>query len=642
MKNQHNKRTLNPILEVKRFQECKQTLSTCTTNKVIGKKLNQRLIKTYKSEIMPNSKTFHILIGFMSLALIISCKSQPQGTYSTYSELTDNKPYDTLAWNSVSPGMHVSAASIDIRYKKTSVPDKGLKESLSATAWRGERVNAQFLIWTAADLEQVQCASSDLLDENNNRIPANTIQSFFERFVMTDVFGEGCGHRTASDFDSSLVADVLDPIPSFDIEKNTTRPVWLTIDVPGDAVPGNYSGKIIIEGKSQKEKEIPIQLKVQDRTLPDASEWSYHLDLWQNPFAVARYHNVELWSDAHFELLRPLMEMLANAGQKCITSSIMYRPWGGQTFDHFESLIKWQKNVDASWSFDYTDFDKWINFAMDCGISDQINCYTMIPWGNRFSYFDESIARDTTVITIPGTSEYKEIWTPFLRQFVEHLKAKGWYEKTTIALDERKVKDMQNMIAFVRSIAPELKLSLAGGYHPEVNDDFYDLCVASRHSFPLEEIQARSEKGYHTTYYTCCVEEYPNNFTFSPPAEGVYQGWYAAAKGFTGYLRWAYNSWVENPLTDSRFRSWPAGDTYFVYPGAKSSIRFERLREGIQDYTKIQILKEELKANHTEEASSRLQQLDNFLATFELSTLKQTSAEKFVNEGKALVEELSE
>lgn len=63
------------------------------------------------------------------------------------------------------------------------------------------------------------------------------------------------------------------------------------------------------------------------------------------------------------------------------------------------------------------------------------------------------------------------------------------------------------------------------------------------------------------------------------------------AAGYNGSLRWAFNSWVENPLVDSRFRTWPAGDTYIVYPQARGSIRYERLLEGIQDYEKISIVK---------------------------------------------------
>ncbi len=63
-------------------------------------------------------KTLSILIGLLFLAILFSCKSPQPQTYSTYTELTDNKPFDTLAWNSLSKGINASAASIDIRFKK--------------------------------------------------------------------------------------------------------------------------------------------------------------------------------------------------------------------------------------------------------------------------------------------------------------------------------------------------------------------------------------------------------------------------------------------------------------------------------------------------------------------------------------------
>lgn len=587
-------------------------------------------------------KTTFTLIEILYLAIFIACTPQPKQEYTTFAELTDTKTFDTLAWEAVPEGLNASIGNIDTRYQKRSVPKFQIKKSWEGTAWKGERANVQFVLWTTKDLKQVTCLSSDLKDEMGNTITSENINTFFVRYVMTDEYTDGCGPRNPADYDSSLVADAIDPIPYFDIEGQTTRPVWVTVDVPKDAVAGNYSGKITVNTAKQKKVVLNVQLKVQDKILPEPDKWAFHLDLWQNPFAVARYHKVELWSAEHFKLLRPLMEMLGDAGQKCITASIMHRPWGGQTFDQFESLIKWNKNADSTWSFDYSLFDNWVEFAMDCGITQQINCYTMIPWGNQFTYFDESINKETTITTTPGTLVYEEIWTSFLQQFTEHLKDKGWDKITTIAMDERALEDMQKMIAFLHSVAPEIKITLAGDFHEEINNDIYDLCVASKHIVPLEEIKKRNEKGLRTTYYVCCVEQYPNNFTFSPPAEGVYQGWFAAAKGFNGFLRWAYNSWVENPLTDSRFRTWPAGDTYFVYPGAISSIRFERLREGIQDFEKIRILRSELQAQGSDEAMEKLRQLDELLAQFEISNLKDTPAEQFVNEGKALLEKLSD
>ena len=106
-------------------------------------------------------------------------------------------------------------------------------------------------------------------------------------------------------------------------------------------------------------------------------------------------------------------------------------------------------------------------------------------------------------------------------------------------------------------------------------------------------VEARRAKGEITTFYTCCTEAFPNTFSFSQPVEASTFGLIAAERGLDGYLRWAYNSWVESPNKDTRFHTWAAGDTYMVYPMNESSARFEKLIEGIQMFEKIQVLKSE-------------------------------------------------
>ncbi len=93
--------------------------------------------------------------------------------------------------------------------------------------------------------------------------------------------------------------------------------------------------------------------------------------------------------------------------------------------------------------------------------------------------------------------------------------------------------------------------------------------------------------------------------------------WFAAACGYDGMLRWSYNSWPADPVRDSRFTAWPAGDTYLVYPDARSSIRFERLREGIQDYEKIRILRGELASDNTPEGAAKRAELEAAVRPFE-------------------------
>jgi hypothetical protein len=123
--------------------------------------------------------------------------------------------------------------------------------------------------------------------------------------------------------------------------------------------------------------------------------------------------------------------------------------------------------------------------------------------------------------------------------------------------------------------------------------------------------------------------------------EGRWISWYAAAAGYNGFLRWAYDAWPEDPVRDARFGSWPAGDCFLVYPGAGSSIRFEKLREGIADFEKIRILKN-LTAGRTGEVGQLLKALEDHLKVF--TTEHDFNEEKItgdVEKGRALVDELS-
>ena len=106
-------------------------------------------------------------------------------------------------------------------------------------------------------------------------------------------------------------------------------------------------------------------------------------------------------------------------------------------------------------------------------------------------------------------------------------------------------------------------------------------------------------------------------------------------------LRWSYNSWTEKPFDDSRFKLLPAGDTYIVYPGGRSSVRFERLREGIQDFEKIRILNRELILEGSAESQEKLKLLNSQLAKFDIQSLSTIPASERLAEGKKLLHLLS-
>lgn len=570
-----------------------------------------------------------ILIGGISFTQDLSY-SQRNHDYYTERQITGSRPEGN--WKALPFPVMVSFGNGNIRYAKATVPSHTVQKNWTVTAWKGEKVHTQLLVWANKPLKEVSFTVHPLKDAKGKVIPAENIKAGFVRYVITDEFADGCGYRKPVDFDSSLVADAVDIIGAIPVEANTVQPLWLSIHVPQTAEPGNYSGSITV--KADKSYTLSYTVQVINRTLPSPDQWTYDLDLWQHPAAIARVHGVALWSDEHFELMRPYYTMLAGAGQKNITASIMDEPWGHQTYDDFPSLIRWVKKRDGSWFYDYSLFDKYISFVMDCGIKKRINCYTMVPWALSFRYYDEALGTDTTLKAAIGSEEYNTHWTTMLTDFTQHLKGKGWFGITTIAMDERPMKDMQVVIALLKKVDPEWKIALAGNYHPEIEKDIFDYCLASNLRFDKDVLSERIASGKPSTYYTCCTENYPNGFTFSPPAEHVWLGWYAAAKGFTGYLRWAYNSWVADPLRDSRFRSWPAGDTYQVYPGPRTSIRFEKMIEGIQDYEKIKYLQKEW-SDKNDEVS--LKKLNEALQAFDIEKLKTVSAEEMIVKAKKIL-----
>jgi len=456
------------------------------------------------------------------------------------------------------------------------------KKTFNLSVWRNERVNGQFVLWSNSGVDQVRLQCSALLNDKGGNIPPANVKARFVRFVLGG---------------SKLLPDILDPIEKIDIPAGGYRPVWLTVTVPENAVPGLYKGIITVKGANKQELEFPVELNVLSATLPPPAEWSFYLDLWQHPWAVARYHRVEPFSKEHYALLRPLLSELAAAGQKTLTTSIVDKPWNQQTFDPYDSMIKHIKNADESWSFDFSLFDEYVEFGATCGLNKHIHCYTMVTWGNMVSYVDAKSGDKITIKAVPGTQEHVAYWKPFLLEFEKHLKQKGWLERTYIAMDERGAAELRATMLCIKKYAPGLKVSMAGNHPPSsfkgLEFDNYSQSIGHVNPAFLDEVQERRKDGRITTFYVCCGPRRPNTFVFSPTSEQHWLGYYAAANQLDGFLRWAFAHWNRDPLYNTAFGKWPDGDTFLVYPGMRSSMRWECLRDGIEEYEKIRILREQ-------------------------------------------------
>lgn len=486
-----------------------------------------------------------------------------------------------------------------IHYQPASDMPAPLRHDTVVRAWRGERIGLEAVLNSKSGLKGLHPQWKGQMKGHAR----------FLRYTLTDDF-RSCGEHP-SDMKPWLVPDIVDIDTIRSVGAGEAVPVWLTVEVPRDARPGKYSGEInFADATGANVGSLPLTIEVQLKSLPAPEDYAYQLNLWQQPYAVSRYYGVEPWSDRHFELLKPYAEMLARAGQKYISTIMFYEPWGEQSNDKFEPMVETTRNADGSWSYDYSVFDRWVEFMDAAGVGPWIECYTMIPWDMSFRYRDAANGGEYAELkTTTDSPEYAELWTSFLSSLAKHLKEKGWFDRAIIAMDERKMDDMLRAYDIAQKAAPGMKMALAGSYHPELADKLHSYTLTALYdAFPPEVLESRRKRGQVSMLYTCCTLPKPNIFSNNDPADGAYLAAYCTAVGSDGYLHWSFMNWTDDPLADTRFKLFAPGDTYFVYPDGRTSVRYERMVEGIQLSEKVRLLEEQFLREGDTEAYAELQQ----------------------------------
>ncbi|MEO6684001.1 MAG: hypothetical protein ABIN48_14350, partial [Ginsengibacter sp.] len=206
-----------------------------------------------------------------------------------FTEAADPLPVNAATWANIPQGSYSGFVSVNEHFDRSSAPSSDkVKNTWNQKAWKGERVHTQALIYTTVPLKNIHLEVIELKSASGKSIPLKNIQANFVRYVITDHLGDlksGCG--IPKNLPTSLHADMIDNIKSFSINAQESRPVWLSVDVPADAKPGIYKGSLSIKGDRYKANHA-FTIVVVNHILPPAKDWTFHLDLWQNPYSDAR------------------------------------------------------------------------------------------------------------------------------------------------------------------------------------------------------------------------------------------------------------------------------------------------------------------------------------------------------------------
>lgn len=421
--------------------------------------------------------------------------------------------------------------------------------------------------------------------------------------------------------------------------------LWVSVTTTSDTKAGTYTGNIKVSG-DDLELVFPYTIEIIDLDI-GAADAALTNELWMYPYSACRYYsgksvldyfgtdhnksnktslrNVYL-EDKYMPQLAEQIKLYAAGGGDVITATIVDEAWNSQTTDPYPSMVKWTKNTNGAWSFDYTDFDKWVELNMANGVDQKIKCYSLASWNEKIIYLDKSSNTAKTITCKIGTDIWKETWTAFLTNFMAHLKQKGWFEITYLSMDERGTEEIAAVCDLVSNFKDEnqksFKMSMAinrltsSAYF----DYFEDISVSSSQRYKLGNLIAtRKAKGLSTTFYTCGATA---GSLDNEPYETLDFFFFLYKNSCDGYLRWAFDAYTDYPLMDTSHWRFVAGDQNLIYPDTlddkdptvQSSVRYQILMESYKNICALETLKN-TSSNAAREITALLNAYEGYSST---------------------------
>lgn len=421
------------------------------------------------------------------------------------------------------------------------------------------------------------------------------IQLYQLHEVWADFSAGNCGEtKSNGTFEKVKVPDRGEVRPDLTfIPSGEEQWILLHIKFPNSAKAGTFP---IVIGFDQegKKTEIRRNVTIKDRVVKDLAQLDFYSDFWQFPISMADYYQIKPWSEKHWEHVSGMFDLLHQINQHSITTSVFWDLYNTRIRPLDEMMIQVKKSANGAYSYDYTVFDKYVDLAHAKGIDGQIAVHNLFPWNGFLFYFDEVTSNVQSVRTQPGTPEYQSFWKPFLVDFSEHLREKGWQEKTVLFIDERDPSMTLDLAKWVKSISPDFKMGFSGDFYPFLSEWMEDYSMPVNVVVDPEEMKKRILSSQKTSLYTSCFEQpnQPNMLLTSDLRDIYFLTQLSKAKGYNGMLRWALNLWSTEIMSSAIYSDLPSGDAHLIYPNGQVSVRYLVLRDALEEIGKLEMLSE--------------------------------------------------
>ncbi|HEX5555363.1 MAG TPA: glycoside hydrolase domain-containing protein [Chitinophagaceae bacterium] len=456
---------------------------------------------------------------------------------------------------------------------------------------------------------------SDLTSSQGKIIPNEQIKCYLEHYIL--LYGKSSPVGATGYWPDALAPLKVPFSMQAQYEVVGNRPVWVDVAIPSGTPAGMYKGTINVTQHGTSLEHLNVTIKVYGFSLPDKTHLITYMNISRG--GLARFYHQ---SDSSKEIDR-----LTQTYYKFLYGHRM-EPWFNDQLQPRIAVHNGKVTVQFN--------DERYKYYMD-----SLNT-------NRVLLNSYPSALKKQITSKQFSPEFRQVVGSYLSQVASYFKDHGWKDRLVFnsPIDEPNTKEdydnTRSWAALVHQAAPGVpflatKSPVTSKEHPDWGTLRGYVNNFSIHGNALNDpavkraIIEEQAKGGEMTWYISCDQAYPqpNYFIDAPALDPVMVPWITARYQMNGILYWALNFWSEtaNPWLDAvTFHSgFLCSDGYvlngegsLLYPGdytrqytgqpnvngPVSSIRFELLREGIEDYEYLWMLKH-LGATDFAEAQTR-------------------------------------
>ncbi len=460
-----------------------------------------------------------------------------------------------------------------------------------------ERESFQLVVFPLdKQLKNVKVTASDLhhADGESPDFPAKAIAIHPVGYIRTANHGRRQGWQWP---------DVLMPNKPFDVEPGFVQPVWFTVDVPHGAVPGDYMGVITVEADGLQPQSAALTLTVRSFSLPVRGKLKTAFcicpgmwEIWYKPDEVKKLLNMTdqtshgvLYTSYECENVLPKekwLEMYDFLLAHRLSPTVIYSGLkNGRA-----------RTVPAMEDMQYC-YDRGMNAT----------CLLNV---NGVSQDPEKAKKDLEAI-----HNWLKGWEGFVKE--KNWKDFTWYihsyDETEMQTARRDYFDYAIPVthSYIQKHFPWVKLETANPYY-ERHKDLFDIWTPLTNQINEKNIETYRKVqagGQEVWAYVCCGpgKPYANFFIDFPGVAPRILPWQFFQYKITGFLYYLVNHYQPTENWNMNAPKWPDrpwnplsyntnSDGILIYPGPDAtplaSTRLENLRDGIEDFEALEILKE--------------------------------------------------